>query len=141
MPVSFTIIRKWQISGQSKEKCRYSFKWGKVSDHISPVQLKRAIKYHYDNCIEFGAHPNEKASYINLIVTGNQMWSCLQRGDPKVIKRVLCCVERSTISVFEVFRNIFSGTFEKNIAIRFQNLQALLGRITPDAIAGLKDNP
>jgi hypothetical protein len=125
----------------SIKRCKDCFAWGVVRNQISPVQLKNDIQVRYENCIEFGAHPNEKGSYINLTVTENQMYSCLQQGDPKLRKGVLCCVERSTVSVFEVFKTIFPHTFEKYIEIGLQNLHRLLDPIVRDAIVGHKDNP
>ena len=129
---------------KSRELCVKSFSvkglLKKLASHAKPLHAQ--VKDLYEECIDLGAHPNERSLTANVRIFRNNRKMVLEllNTQPAVFQVCLtvCCLVG--LSVAKVFALAYPTEFaEVNADLRLTNVMSQLRRIAPATLLNLSD--
>jgi hypothetical protein len=122
-------------NAQSKKDSQNLFKPGVILSNLIQTNqsLGKNIKSDYEWCIDFGAHPNERAVIQNLKVTGRKMSFSLLNTTEGVFQGCLSMCATCGVNTLKLFNLIYPDDFKKfNAEERIQAIQEQMKRIAPE---------
>jgi hypothetical protein len=104
--------------------------------------LGRETAKDYECCIDYGAHPNERAVSSNISISGGKISLDLLNTQEGLLQGCLLACVMCGLNVVRIFNLIYPDDFKKfNAEQRIQNIQAQFGRIAPGNICVLRSKP
>jgi hypothetical protein len=131
------------VDEESQRLCRKRFQVGNLFQKLAAEQksLQEEAEDLYDECIDRGAHPNERSVTANIKFSRSDKKIALElfNTEPGVFEACLavCCLVATC--VINIFRLIYPGKFkELNADVRVLNMKTQLQRIAPGIVAELR---
>jgi hypothetical protein len=120
---------------QSRKDSKKLFQLKVLQDNLIQAnqQLGRNIQSDYEWCIDYGAHPNERAITTNLSFTGKKMFLELLNTTEGVFQMCLSMCVTCGLDVIKVFNLIYPDDFKKfNAEQRVDSIHSQFKRIAPE---------
>ena len=112
----------------AKKKCRDTFKvaniWAELKTRSTAIA--KEAKQLYDKAIDFGAHPNERSVFTNIVPkqNGSGLSLRLVNADPTFIRTAVIYTIKTSLLTFRIFALVLPEVFEQpNLDIKVQNLK------------------
>jgi len=127
----------------SKKKCRNTFIVAKILGELnkkSRVIAKEATKL-YNMAIDWGAHPNERSLFPNIVPKPNGSGLSLRliNPDPAFIRTSVIFTIRTSLFTFRIFNLVFPEVFgQPNVDIKINNLNRQLEPLMTNLVGLLK---
>ena len=120
---------------KSRKDSLNSFKPGTILNELTLTNqsLGKNIKREYENCIDYGAHPNERSVTPNLTFTGSGISVALLNTTEGIFQACLLTCVRCGVEAIEVFKMIYPDDFKKfNVEQRIEAIHKQYSRISPE---------
>lgn len=127
----------------SNKKCKDTFKVGSIWAELK-IRSKRTAneaKTLYDKAIDWGAHPNERSLFPNLVPkpNGSGLSLRLVNANPAFIRASVIYTIRTSLFTFRIFNLVFPEVFgQPKIDIKIQNLDRQLAPLMASLLELLK---
>jgi hypothetical protein len=127
----------------SNKKCKDTFKVGSIWAELK-IRSKRTAneaKTLYDKTIDWGAHPNERSLFPNIVPkpNGSGLSLRLVNADPAFIRTSVIYTIRTSLFTFRIFNLVFPEVFgQPNLDIKIQNLDRQLAPLRASLVGALK---
>lgn len=115
----------------SNKKCKDTFKVGSIWAELK-LRSKRTAneaKTLYDKAIDWGAHPNERSLFPNLVTepNGSGLSLRLVNANPAFIRVSIIYAIRTSLFTFRIFNLVFPEVFgQPNLDIKIENMDRQL---------------
>ncbi len=110
-----------------KKQCRDTFKVGSIWAELktrSTATAKEA-KQLYDKAIDWGAHPNERSVFTNVVPKQDDSGYALRvvNPDPGLIRATIIATITTSLLMFKIFTLVFPEVFSHpNLDVKIKNL-------------------
>lgn len=128
----------------SRKACVKAFSPKKILDalKIMSPSLGRSIGVHYERCIDFGAHPNERSVSTNLNLSNGKISLRLLNTERGMFHACLLICVACGVDVMKAFALLYPNEFTAiNAQIRIGNIEQQYARIAPGPLYDLKETP
>jgi hypothetical protein len=111
----------------SKKKCKDTFKVGSIWAELktSSATTAKEAKQLYDRAIDWGAHPNERSVFPNIVPKqdGSGLSLHLITSDPTFIRVGVIYTIKTSLLTFRIFALVFPDVFgQPNLQVKMTNL-------------------
>jgi hypothetical protein len=125
----------------SNKKCKDTFKVGSIWAELKmrSKRIANEAKTLYDKAIDWGAHPNERSLFPNIVPKPNGSGFSLRlvNANPAFIRASVIYTIRTSLFTFRIFNLVFPEVFgQPNIDIKINNLNRQLSPLMT-SLAGL----
>jgi hypothetical protein len=127
----------------SKKKCKDTFKVGSIWVELK-IRSKRTAneaKTLYDKAIDWGAHPNERSLFPNIVPKPNSsgLSLCLVNANPAFIRASVIYTIRTSLFTFRIFNLVFPEVFgQPNVDIKIKNLDRQIAPLMTSLAGALR---
>lgn len=127
-----SLIQIWENrhkSEKDKKLCRKKFQISEIIKKLKNINSKigNDAEHLYEVCIDYGAHPNQRALSPNVRVVNDKVRTLIFNDDDGFMRACLSLNTSVGLTALDIFNLIYFKDFEKiNIGIRLGNIRSTL---------------
>jgi hypothetical protein len=129
---------------KARKNSKKSFSLKNILDKLEQIDKKlgQETAKHYEKCIDYGAHPNERSVFPNMDIIPNGKISLkLFNTSEGVFEGCLLMCVMCGLDAIKIFNLIYPDDFKKfNADQRIQNIQSQFNQIAPGVIIALRNS-
>jgi len=116
-----------QKNNKSKSKCKNVFRIGDIFNELQKKSpsISKEVKKFYEWTIDWGAHPNERSLFPNIVPKSDGSSYALRvlNADPGLLRATIIYTIKASTLIFKIFALIFPEVFNQpNLNIKIKNL-------------------